>query len=500
MSTTFQYDFAANHKNSDFQGKVNFPTGVFINNEFSAGSTGKSIDIVNPSTSKVITQISEGTADDVDRAVRAARDAHDNRWGTTVHGSERGRLLIRLADLMEEHADELAALECLDNGKPFKFARSFDIPEAAANFRYFGGWADKVQGHTMEVGDDKLAYTRYEAMGVCGSVIPWNFPLLMASWKLAPAIATGNAVVIKPSEITPLTALRLASLIKEAGFPAGVVNIVVGYGQTVGSAIIDHPNIDKVAFTGSTAVGKLVMKAAANNVKNVTLELGGKSPSVVFEDANLANAVQQTAFGIWFNSAQCCCAGSRILVEESIYDEFVKGFKDFTNTLKIGDPFDNETFFGPVVSQAQQSRVNGFIESGKKDAKVIECGGEPSNLGGYFVKPNIFLDAPADCEIQRQEIFGPAVTISKFSKNDDVVKLANDTDYGLAASVFTDNFSKAHKTAHAIKAGTVWINQHNVLTKNVPFGGYKQSGLGREMGSEVLKNYVQSKSVFAQFT
>ncbi|TIB90445.1 indole-3-acetaldehyde dehydrogenase [Wallemia mellicola] len=496
--TTFQYDFAANHKNSAFQGKVDFPTGVFINNEFSSGSTGKSIDVINPTTSNTVTKISEGTAEDVDRAVAAAHDAFENSWGLNVHGTERGRLLVRLADLMEKHADELAALESLDNGKPFKFARGFDIPEAAANFRYFGGWADKIQGSTIEVGSELMAHTRKEPIGVCGSIIPWNFPLLMFSWKIAPAIATGNTIVIKPSEITPLTALRMASLIKEAGFPAGVINIVVGYGQTVGNAITDHSGIEKVAFTGSTAVGKLVMKAAANNVKKVTLELGGKSPAIVYADANLENAIQSTAFGIWFNSAQCCCAGSRIYVEESVYDDFVKGFKQHTDQLKSGDPFD-DVFFGPVVSETQQSRVNKLIESGKRDAKVIECG-EESKLNGYFVRPRIFLDAPAECEIQRTEIFGPAVTITKFSKDTDIVKVANDTEYGLAASVFTENINKAHKTAHAIKAGTVWINQHNTLTKNVPFGGYKQSGVGREMGSEVLNNYLQCKSVFTKFT
>ncbi|TIA89643.1 hypothetical protein E3P99_01983 [Wallemia hederae] len=499
MTTSFAYDFAANHKNSPFQGKVNFPTGVFINNEFSAGSTGKTIDLFNPSTAQKLTEISEGTAEDVDRAVKAAQDAAENRWGQNVHGTERGRLLIRLAELVEEHADELAALESLDNGKPYKFARGFDVPEAAANFRYFGGWADKVHGRTIDVGGDKLAYTRLENFDVVGQVIPWNFPILMAAWKLAPALAAGCSVVLKPSEITPLTALRLCSLVKEAGFPAGAVNVVVGYGQTVGAAIIDHPDVEKVAFTGSTAVGKLVMKAAANNVKAVTLELGGKSPAVVFDDANIQHAIQATAFGIWFNSAQCCCAGSRIFVEETVYDEFVKGFTAHTNTLKVGDPFDEDTFFGPVVSQTQHDRVSGFIESGKKDAKVVECG-EASNLGGYFIRPNIFLEAPAECNIQRNEIFGPAVTITKFAKGADIVKLANDTEYGLAASVFSENINKAHKTAHRIKAGTVWINQHNILTKSVPFGGFKQSGLGRELGSEVLSNYLQPKSVFTQFT
>ncbi|KAI0319931.1 aldehyde dehydrogenase [Amylostereum chailletii] len=475
---------------------VDFPTGVFINNEFSHGSTNSTIDVINPANGKVITKISEATAADVDRAVKAARQAANTTWGLHTPGAERGLLLNKLADLMEQHHDELAALEALDNGKTFSWAKNADVNMSIATIRYFAGWSDKHHGKTIETSEAKLAYTRHEPMGVVGQIIPWNFPLMMMSWKLGPALATGNAIVIKPSEFTPLSALRMGSLIKEAGFPPGVVNILVGYGHTVGAAISEHMDIDKVAFTGSTLVGRMVQAASAKtNLKNVTLELGGKSPNIIFNDANLDLAVNWSSHGIFWNHGQACCAGSRIFVQSGIYDKFLKAFTEKATSLKLGDPFARDSYQGPQVSQIQYDRIMSYISSGKEQGATVHLGGERFGTEGYWIKPTIFTDTTPDMKIVQEEIFGPVGVVIKFEDEEDVIRQANDTMYGLAAAVFTQDIKRGIETAHRLHAGTAWINCVNQLHPNVPFGGYKQSGVGRELGEYALEVYSNVKAV-----
>ncbi|PVF99104.1 aldehyde dehydrogenase [Serendipita vermifera] len=487
MPTSFSYQFDT----KVYKGSTSFETGLFIDGKFVDGAEGGTIDVVNPTTGKVLTAVSEGTRKDVDIAVAAAQKAFE-----TTPGFQRGKLLIRLAELLEEHAEELAAIEALDNGKAWSTARSFDVTESAAVFRYYGGWADKNHGKTIEVNPNKFAYTMHEPIGAVGCIIPWNFPLLMLSWKLGPALATGNTVVLKPSELTPLTALRVCSLINEAGFPPGVVNIITGYGTTVGAAIAEHPQLEKVAFTGSTLVGRSIMKAAANsNLKKVTLELGGKSPNIVFNDADIDQAVKWAAFGIFFNHGQCCCAGSRVFVQSGIYDKFEAAFKAHVKTLKVGDPFEEGVFQGPQVSQIQQERIMGYIESGKKEGATVTMGGDRHGDEGFFVQPTVFTDTKPNMKIVQEEIFGPVVVLTKFEDEDDIIHKANDTMYGLAAAVFTQDISRALKVAHDLKAGTVWVNCYNQLNPQMPFGGYKASGFGRELGEYALSNYTNVKAV-----
>jgi len=372
MPEQFAYSFEADGHPI----KVNFNTGLLIDGKFVDGSNKTTIDVVNPTTGKVVTKISEGTEKDVDLAVKAAQRAYDTKWGLNVSGVERGKILIKIAELIERDIDEIAAVEALDNGKAFTIAKGFDATEAASCFRYYGGWADKIHGKVAEIDESRLAYTRHEPIGVVGQIIPWNFPLLMFAWKIAPALATGNTVIIKPSEFTPLSALRVAALFEEAGLPAGVVNVVPGYGNTVGAAIASHMHIEKVAFTGSTLVGRHIMKAAAaSNLKNVTLELGGKSPNIIFNDADLEAAVRWAAFGIFFNHGQTCCAGSRVFVQAGVYDQFVEKFTKHVASLKVGDPFKSETFQGPQVSQIQFDRIMGYIESGKSQGATVALGG-----------------------------------------------------------------------------------------------------------------------------
>ncbi|KAH9980551.1 NAD-dependent aldehyde dehydrogenase [Russula compacta] len=491
-TTTFSHEF----NTEPFKGKVNFPTGIFINGQFSAGSDGTTIDVVNPSTGQVITSIAEGTAKDVDRAVAAARRAFDEAWGLKVPGSKRGKLLNKLADLIEANANELAALEAFDNGKTFSWARGVDITMSIETIRYYAGWADKIHGQVIETHELKHAYTRHEPFGVVGQIIPWNFPLLMMAWKLGPALATGNAIVLKPSEFTPLTALRVCSLINEAGFPPGSVNVVTGYGNTAGQAISEHLGIDKVAFTGSTLVGRKIMEAAAkSNLKNITLELGGKSPNIVFNDADLDLAIDWSAHGIYWNHGQCCCAGSRIFVQSGIYDEFLKRFTAKSKSLKLGDPFASDSYQGPQVSKIQFDRIMGFIESGKQQGATVHLGGGQHGAEGYWIQPTIFTDTRPDMRIVQEEIFGPVVVIIKFEDEKDVLRQANDTLYGLAAAVFTKDITRGIQFAHSLHAGTAWVNCINTLDPNVPFGGYKQSGIGRELGEYALANYTNVKAV-----
>ncbi len=471
-------------------------TKILINNRWVNSASGKTFPVINPSTGEEICQVAEADSADVDRAVGAARAAFEHGAWRKMPASARGGLLNRLADLIERHTDELAALESLDNGKPFAVAKAVDVAATVACYRYFAGWADKIQGRTIPIDGDFFCYTRLEPVGVVGQIIPWNFPMLMQAWKLAPALATGNTVVMKPAEQTPLSALRIGELIIEAGFPEGVVNILPGYGPTAGAAIARHMDVDKVAFTGSTEVGQLVMEAAAkSNLKRVTLELGGKSPNIVFADTDLDDAVEGAHFGLFFNHGQCCCAGSRVFVEEKIYDDFVEKSGARAKRRTVGDPFDPKTEQGPQVDSAQFDKVMGYIESGRSEGAKLVCGGDRVGNRGYFIQPTVFADVQDDMKIAREEIFGPVMSIIPFRSVDEVVQRANRTNYGLAAAVWTRDIQKALAISNSVRAGTVWVNCYNVLDPRAPFGGFKQSGIGRELGEYGLQQYTEVKTV-----
>jgi aldehyde dehydrogenase (NAD+) len=471
-------------------------TKLLINNRWIDSESGKTFATINPSTGEEICQIAEADAADVEKAVKAARAAFERGPWRKMAASERGRLLHRLADLIEKHADELARLESVDNGKPFTIAKAVDVAASAGCYRYFAGWADKIHGKTIPIDGDYFCYTRHEAVGVVGQIIPWNFPMLMQAWKLAPALATGNTVVMKPAEQTPLSALRIGELIVEAGFPEGVVNMLPGYGPTAGAAIASHMDVDKVAFTGSTEVGHLIMEAAAkSNLKRVTLELGGKSPNIVFADTDLDEAVEGAHFGLFFNHGQCCCAGSRVFVEEKIYDQFVEKSGIRARNRTVGDPFDPKTEQGPQVDHAQFEKIMSYIGSGREEGAKLVCGGERVGEQGYFVQPTVFADVQDDMKIAKEEIFGPVMSIIPFKGVDEVVQRANRTEYGLAAAVWTRDIKKAHAIADNVRAGTVWVNCYNVLDPRSPFGGFKQSGIGRELGEYGLQQYTEVKSV-----
>ncbi|KAL5534907.1 hypothetical protein ACEPAF_2997 [Sanghuangporus sanghuang] len=492
MPQTFEYTWDT----PAYKGKTSFSTGLFIGGKSVDAVDGETFDVVNPTTGKVLTKVSIGNKKDVDLAVKAAQKAYETTWGLNCPGYERGKLLMKLATLMEEHHDELAAIESLDNGKTFSWAKNVDLPGSIQCIRYYGGWADKNQGKVIETDEGKLAYTRHEPIGVVGQVIPWNFPLLMLAWKLGPALATGNAVILKPSEFTPLSALRMVLLIQEAGFPPGVVNFVNGLGHVAGQAIAEHPDIEKIAFTGSTLVGRKIMEAAARtNLKKVTLELGGKSPNIIFDDADIQQAVDWAAHGVFWNHGQACCAGTRVFVHENIYDEFLEKFTAKASSLKIGDPFGADTYQGPQVSQLQYDRIMGYIESGKKDGATLHLGGGRIGSEGYFIQPTIFTNTRPDMKIVREEIFGPVGVVIKFHDEEDVIRQANDTHYGLAAAVFSKNIDRAFRVAHRLHAGTAWINCANTLNTQIPFGGFKQSGIGRELGEYALQNYSAIKAV-----
>jgi aldehyde dehydrogenase (NAD+) len=471
-------------------------TKLLIGNRWVPAESGKTFATLNPSTGEEICQIAEADAVDVEKAVKAARAAFEHGPWRKMQASDRGRLLHRLADLIEKHADELAALEALDNGKPFAVAKAVDVAASAGCYRYFAGWADKIHGKTIPIDGDYFCYTRLEPVGVVGQIIPWNFPMLMQAWKLAPALATGNTVVMKPAEQTPLSALRIGELIVEAGFPEGVVNLLPGFGPTAGAAIANHMDIDKVAFTGSTEVGHLIMEAAAkSNLKRVTLELGGKSPNIVFADTDLNEAVEGAHFGLFFNHGQCCCAGSRVFVEEKIYDEFVEKSGARARKRTVGDPFDPKTDQGPQVDQTQFEKIMGYIDSGRVEGAKLVCGGDRVGDRGYFIQPTVFADVEDDMRIAQEEIFGPVMSIIPFKSVDEVVSRANRTTYGLAAAVWTRDIKKAHAIADSVRAGTVWVNCYNVLDARAPFGGFKQSGIGRELGEYGLQQYTEVKTV-----
>ncbi|KAK0235389.1 aldehyde dehydrogenase [Armillaria nabsnona] len=481
-----------------FKGTAQVNTGLFINGKFVDPIEGGSIEVTNPATAKVITSVAGGTKKDVDIAVKAAKEAYKKSWGLKCPGAQRGRYLSKLADLVEQNIDEMAALETLNVGKPFKVARNNDLTNMIAVLRYYAGWADKIHGKVIETNEEKFNYTRHEPYGVVGQIVPWNFPMLMVGWKLGPALATGNTVVLKPSEITPLTAQRLCDFIIEAGFPPGVVNVVNGYGNTVGQAISEHPDVSKVAFTGSTLVGRKIQEASAkSNLKAVSLELGGKSPCIIFDDANIEQAVKWTASGIFSNAGQICSASSRILLQESIYDTFVEKFTNLAKSLQhvTGDPFDADTKHGPQVSQIQFDRVMGFLDSAREEGAQFHVGGEKHGMGeGFFIQPTIFTGGP-HMKAVKEEIFGPVAALIKFKTEEEAIELANDSSYGLAAAVFSENSSRAIRVTHALEAGTAYVNCYGELEPSLPFGGYKQSGNGRELGEYALNMYSEVKAV-----
>src|SRR5690242_19731020 len=480
------------------------PKKLLIGGKWVDAASGKTFATVNPATEETLAQVAEGDSADIDKAVKSARMAFEDGPWRRMTPSERGKMIWKLADLLEQNLDEFAALESLDNGKPRIIAAVADVPLAVDLFRYMAGWATKIEGNTIPIsvpyapGTRYFAYTLREPVGVVGQIIPWNFPLLMAAWKLGPALASGCTVVLKPAEQTPLSALRLGELICEAGFPEGVVNVVTGFGETAGAALAAHMDVDKVAFTGSTEVGKLIVHAATGNLKKVSLELGGKSPNVVFKDADLDAAIPGSASAIFFNHGQCCCAGSRLYIEKSIYDRVVEGVAEHAKKIRVGSGLDPETQMGPLVSKEQLDRVCGYLEAGFSEGARAITGGHQAGSRGYFVEPTVLVNTQEDMKVVQEEIFGPVVAAMPFTEPEEIVVRANDNVYGLAAGVWTNDIGKAHRTAEHLKAGTVWINCYNIFDAALPFGGYKQSGWGREMGHEVLNNYTQTKAVCAR--
>ncbi|MCC6510398.1 MAG: aldehyde dehydrogenase family protein [Pirellulaceae bacterium] len=470
-------------------------TQCFIDGKWQDAASGKTFATIDPATEETIADVAEGDAADVDRAAKAARRAFDSGPWSRMDARDRGRAIYRLADLIEEEIDELAALESLDNGKPVKDARAADLPLVIDCLRYYAGFADKIHGSTIPIRGNYFSYTRREPVGVAGQIIPWNFPMLMAAWKWGPALAAGCTIVMKPAEQTPLTCLRMAQLAQEAGIPDGVINVVPGYGPTAGAAVVKHPLIDKVAFTGEHRTAQIIMRDAADSLKRLTFELGGKSPNVILADADLEKAAAGTAFGLFFNQGQCCCAGSRVYVEDKIHDEFVARLTELAAGRRLGNPLSLDTDQGPQVDQAQFDKILSYIEKGHQEGAQCRTGGGRSGERGYFVQPTIFSGVTDNMAIARDEIFGPVMSVLKFSDWEELITRANDTFYGLAAAVWTRDISKAHDFARRVRAGTIWVNCYDVFDAAAPFGGFKMSGQGRELGEEGLKAYTESKTV-----
>ncbi|CAL1547185.1 unnamed protein product [Lymnaea stagnalis] len=478
--------------------KIQF-SQLFINNEFVDSVNKRRIPVINPSTEEIICEVQAAEKEDVDLAVTAARQAFklNSPW-RTMDASKRGTLIGKLASLIERDSEYLASLDALDNGKPYLNALD-DVSSSIDLFNYYAGWCDKICGKTIPVDGNYFTYTRHEPVGVCGQIIPWNYPLAMLAWKLGPALACGNTVVLKPSELTPLSALYCAHLIKEAGFPPGVINIVPGYGNTAGEAITSHMDIDKVAFTGSTETGRKVMTAAAqSNLKRVSLELGGKSPLIIFADCDVDFAVKCAHGAIMTNVGQNCVAGSRTFVQDTIYEEFVQKSKELAETRVVGDAFDPNTQQGPIINKSQLEKVLGFIKKGQEEGARLVYGGKRLGSKGYFVQPTVFADVKDDMSIATDEIFGPVQSIIKFSDPDEVIERANRTKYGLAAGVITNDINKAFKISQSLQAGSVWVNCYDIVSSQTPFGGFKQSGQGREVGEYALQLYTEIKTVTVQ--
>jgi len=474
------------------------PGRLLIDGQWIDGA--KKFDTINPATGEVLTQIAEASRADVDRAVVAARRAFEDRSGAwrKLSASERGRIIWALADLVEKNIDEFAELETLDNGKPIFESRYVDLPMVIDVLRYYAGWATKIHGETVNSFETAFTYTLREPVGVVGLIVPWNFPLLLASWKLGPALACGNTVLLKPAEQTPLTALRLGELVIEAGFPAGVINILTG-GPATGRAIVEHPGIDKIAFTGSTAVGKEIMRGAADTLKRVTLELGGKSPNIVFADSDIGNAVKGAINGIFYGKGEVCNAGSRLFLESKLKDEFTEKLVARAAKMRPADPLDPKTRMGAIVSHDQMQTVLGYIEAGKKDGARLLAGGNQVHVdgsNGFFIEPTIFGDVKNNMKVAQEEIFGPVLAVLTFDDVDEVIEQANSNPYGLAAAVWTRDVKKAHSVSRRLKAGTVWINTYGLMDASLPFGGYKSSGFGRELGASALEHYTEIKTVW----
>nr|WP_311315531.1 aldehyde dehydrogenase family protein [Metabacillus litoralis] len=471
------------------------PKQLFINGEWKNSVEGRTFETINPATEEILAEVYEAGPYDVDLAVEAAAEAFENGEWTKISSYERSKLMNKLADLMERDMEILAQLDTLDNGKSINDMLSADLPNAIENLRYFAGWTNKNYGETIPVSGEFLNYTRHEAVGVVGQIIPWNFPIMMAMWKIAPALATGCTIILKPAEQTPLSAIYLGKLIEEAGFPKGVINIINGFGKIAGEALVRHPKVNKIAFTGSTPVGQRIMKIAADTLKRVTLELGGKSPNIILPDADLDKAIPGVFSGIMVNQGQVCCAGSRVFIPRHMYKEVTDKLVDYANRVKLGNGLDESTTMGPLVSKRQQEIVTSYIQKGVEEGAHLLVGGK-TRESGYYVTPTVFTEVEDHMTIAKEEIFGPVVVAMPYDDLEEVIERANASSYGLAAGVWTENVKHAHKVANLLKAGTVWVNCYNITNAAVPFGGYKESGFGREMGSYALSNYTEVKSVW----
>ena len=476
------------------------PGRLFIDGAWVEAQSGATYKTINPTTEEPLTEVAEGGVEDIERAVKAARKAFSEGAWPKLSPADRGRILWKIGDLLDAHVKEIAEIETLDQGKTITESTRVDVPMAADCFRYFAGWTTKIEGETVPVRFPTFNYTLREPLGVVGLIVPWNFPILEAAWKIAPALAAGNTVILKPAQVTPLSALRLAEVAQEAGLPPGVLNVVPGKGSVVGTALVKHPGVDKISFTGSTAVGQEIMRRGSETLKKLTLELGGKSPNIVFADADLDAAIRGASNGIFFNKGEVCTAGSRLFVEESLHDAFLDKLQTYMKKLTQGDPLDPKTRLGPQVSESHMKQILAYIDRGKAEGARLLCGGERPPGKGYFVRPTVFTDVIAEMTIAREEIFGPVLSVIRFKDVDDVLRLANDTLYGLAAGVWTRDIKKAHRVARRLQAGTVWINTYGLYDNAMPFGGYKSSGFGRELGHHGILEYTQVKSIWVDLS